>query len=1370
MAAPTINFAGFVYDDAGDAVSGATIHIYDKNSTSTAREASSITTNSSGYYSYSHATPGEFDVEIVKGTSKRRYKFDDKIHLSEIDVEKLSIRGNEGAIAGLYLYADEGDDASDQWLIDAGIDGVLGIGNDIASQGTFVDQVTVTPNATVTDGTVAVKGNLTVGNALTVTGTTTLNGNLVLGDAAADTLTVGATLQGASPLTFEGGTSDGYETTFAITDPTADRTITFPNLSGTVQLSGNPISGTTGTFTGTITGGTDGSGVDVVLYSGTAGDNLTWDASEEVLIITGTNGATSLNVADGNVTIADDLAVDGTSNLDNTDIDGTLAVDGTTISLDATTSLNIDNSNTSNGITIGTATSGVPISIGHSTSETTINDNLTVTGTLTGTLATAAQANVTSLGTLTTLTVDNVIVNGTTIGHTSDTDLLTLTSGNLTIAGTTTLGGHLLTGGDRSIYGSSATSAGGGARLRMLPNSSSTPFIFYTQDNDDDADVIRLKLPGGAATTGTVAWENINAMTIDQAATIQTTTGALTIDGDDGIVLNTGGSGGVQVNEELTVGVDDTGYDVKFFGATSGKYMLWDESEDTLQVEGKFTAIGGSEVSNALIDTHADFVFNDSEARIQIVAEDTLSNAASIILTNVVGSNDNNNWVIAHKGPSASNDFRIGYRESTSAEDVVANMSNRLAITTAGDVTLYGNLDLVDSDKIRLGTSQDLEIYHDANNSIIHENGTGNLLIGTSGGEVRITSGVGSEFLARFIKDDGVYLYDDDSSLKFNTSTTGATITGTLVMVGTTPSIVIGDGGAEDTMLRFDGNAQDYHMGLDDSGDVLTMGKGSTLGTTTAFTIGSTPSVGFFRDAGANNLISIRPGTTLTAANAEASMIYSEQGTVNWDNASGGDATIAIQSAVALRTQAWAGASNTLTFTEAATLWIEGAPTDSDANVTITNPYALWVGSGASKFAGNLTIDADGGWVYMKGGATSTNATGIAWTFNTADTRYSEIQMDYDTRASTGFLIHSGYPITIDATTEISHLISGTRYAKQTATGFTTYTDMYIAGTTPRIVIGDAGTEDTAVVFDGNVKDYYMALDDSGDTLLIGEGSTVGTTPRLRIQPSGYHYFGMSTVGAYTSSGDSSVAVGFAFETAITAVAGDTTYQSHVLMGANGSGSITTQNNSETIPIISTLMVSEPDITKGNDTVSYASSIYIGSVPTEGGYNYSLFASTGTARFNDGISLGNADSTNNKVDDSSTGSGSATMYIGNQSITTSSDMRLKTDIVPTNTKALELVDKFNVVDFGWDDPTDEAEYDKNYRGRYMGMLAQDTVKVAPWVINDQGGGRDCTECMAGLECDSHGMFTVEYQHLVPTLIKAVQELRQELQEVRNGNR
>jgi hypothetical protein len=80
--------------------------------------------------------------------------------------------------------------------------------------------------------------------SLTVTGTTTLNGNLILGDAAADTLTISATIQGATPLAFEGGTANGFETSVAIADPSADRTITFPDATLTVNAAGD-ISGTT---------------------------------------------------------------------------------------------------------------------------------------------------------------------------------------------------------------------------------------------------------------------------------------------------------------------------------------------------------------------------------------------------------------------------------------------------------------------------------------------------------------------------------------------------------------------------------------------------------------------------------------------------------------------------------------------------------------------------------------------------------------------------------------------------------------------------------------------------------------------------------------------------------------------------------------------------------------------------------------------------------------------------------------------------------------------------------------------------------------------------------------------------------------------
>jgi hypothetical protein len=70
-------------------------------------------------------------------------------------------------------------------------------------------------------------------------------------------------------------------------------------------------------------------------------------------------------------------------------------------------------------------------------------------------------------------------------------------------------------------------------------------------------------------------------------------------------------NGGGQFNGAINVGVDDTGYDVKFFGATAGAYMLWDESADDLILGG---AAGLSVNSTALVTgvltTTAQAVFN----------------------------------------------------------------------------------------------------------------------------------------------------------------------------------------------------------------------------------------------------------------------------------------------------------------------------------------------------------------------------------------------------------------------------------------------------------------------------------------------------------------------------------------------------------------------------------------------------------------------------------------------------------------------------------------------------------------------------------------------------------------------------------------
>ena len=62
----------------------------------------------------------------------------------------------------------------------------------------------------------------------------TINGGTFSGSFTGTMNVTGTVLSGASPLVFEGATDDAYETTFAIVDPTADRTVTMPNATDTL--------------------------------------------------------------------------------------------------------------------------------------------------------------------------------------------------------------------------------------------------------------------------------------------------------------------------------------------------------------------------------------------------------------------------------------------------------------------------------------------------------------------------------------------------------------------------------------------------------------------------------------------------------------------------------------------------------------------------------------------------------------------------------------------------------------------------------------------------------------------------------------------------------------------------------------------------------------------------------------------------------------------------------------------------------------------------------------------------------------------------------------------------------------------------------
>ena len=144
------------------------------------------------------------------------------------------------------------------------------------------------------------------------------------------------------------------------------------------------------------------------LYLGTSGSDtlITATAAEINSALDGiTSTAAELNLVDGSSagTVVNNKAVIysgsgtvvgtlGTAAQPNITSLGTIAglttsgaidMNATTLDIDATDDIDIDTSDTTGGIAIGTANSGVPISIGHTTSEVTVNDNMTVTGNLT---------------------------------------------------------------------------------------------------------------------------------------------------------------------------------------------------------------------------------------------------------------------------------------------------------------------------------------------------------------------------------------------------------------------------------------------------------------------------------------------------------------------------------------------------------------------------------------------------------------------------------------------------------------------------------------------------------------------------------------------------------------------------------------------------------------------------------------------------------------------------------------------------------------------------------------------------------------------------------------------------------------------------
>ena len=132
--------------------------------------------------------------------------------------------------------------------------------------------------------------------------------------------------------------------------------------------------------------------------------------------------------------------------------------------------------------------------------------------------------------------------------------------------------------------------------------------------------------------------------------------------------------------------------------------------------------------------------------------------------------------------------------------------TSQVEAITNGRFSSDGTQYLKDSETINVGTSSDLKILHDGSNSIISDEGTGQLKLQTNGENIQLNKGT-TENMIVARTDGSVDLYHDNTK-KFETTAAGANISGR-ALIGTTTLapyasriLTVGDTGTDDTALE----------------------------------------------------------------------------------------------------------------------------------------------------------------------------------------------------------------------------------------------------------------------------------------------------------------------------------------------------------------------------------------------------------------------------------------------------------------------------------------------------------------------------------------------------------------------------------------
>jgi len=358
-----------------------------------------------------------------------------------------------------------------------------------------------------------------------------------------------------------------------------------------------------------------------------------------------------------------------------------------------------------------------------------------------------------------------------------------------------------------------------------LDNNTGDLYIQTTGSGDDilieSADNIALKVHGsenGVVILGDGGVELYH----DNSKKFETTSAGVSITGD--IELGD--------NDELKLGASG---DLKFeHQSSSGDSLITEVGGGNLIIQGSQIIIrdaGTAEKHIEMTQNGSVDIYHNGTKKLA-----TTANGASIDGGSNISMDSNSNGQLKVNGSGYSGAIAL----DGSAMNIYHNSSSRGIIfgineTEKVNIDTSGHLNVPnDSGRLRLGTSADLQIYHDSNNSKITHDGAGGLYIGAD--TFALQKGDHSETYISMTANGAVELYHNNSK-KFETTSDGVSITGQTVISndiksGTDDPFIYSFKGGSDGQVRsgieLDGTNQridfftgtNQRMRIDSSGDL----------------------------------------------------------------------------------------------------------------------------------------------------------------------------------------------------------------------------------------------------------------------------------------------------------------------------------------------------------------------------------------------------------------------------------------------------------------------------------------------------------------------------------------------------------------------